>query len=55
MNDAPNFACAQKKLLRGSAPELQKEHLNECLLKADAAKDVERAKGIKAKMEIFPF
>ena len=51
MNDALNFACAQKRILQGSAPELWKEHLNECLLKAEAAKDVERAKGIKSKME----
>jgi len=45
MNEAINFASAEKRLLRGNAPEFRKEHLHECLLKTKTAKDKERAKG----------
>jgi len=51
MERAVDFAKAQKRLLRGKASELRKEHLRECLLKAKASNDEARTRGIKAKME----
>ena len=50
MQDALNFASTQKQLLKGKAPDLMKEHLNELmlLLEAEAGKDEARAKWIKS-------
>ncbi len=51
LEEGYRYAKARKHQLRPTAPELRRNHLQECLIEADANNQPERARGIKNAIE----